>query len=107
MENLDKKEINKTIGKVTKALNDEKQSILIMTEETTLAKGNLVEILSDIGLFLKKVRSESLIGKLAVDGMINAMEELKKQDKKLEDMTEEELFDELKETLGELKRVLK
>ena len=106
-EELSKTEINKTIGKVTKALNDPEKSVLVITDGITVGKGNLVEILSGIGVLLKNIRNESVIGKLAVDGLLDAMEAIKKKDKKVEDMTTEEQVDTLKGMLEVLKGFIK
>lgn len=106
-EELSKKEINKTIGKVTKALNDPDKSILVITDDITLGKGNLIEILSGIGVLFKNIRNESVIGKLAVDGLLDAMEAIKKKDKKIEDMSTKEQAETLKEMLEALKGLIK
>lgn len=106
-EELSKKEINKTIGRVTKALNNPDKSVLVITDDITVGKGNMIEILSGIGVLLKRIRNESVIGKLAVDGLLDAMEAIKKKDKKIEDMTTEEQVDTLKAMLEALKGLIK
>lgn len=103
---LTKKEINKTIGETTKALNDKDKSVLILTSNMTVGKGNLVEILALIGKLLKGISEDDLIGKLVVDELIESLKETKKKEKALEDMSEDELLEELKKTMESIKKVL-
>ena len=103
---LTKKEINKTIGEVTKALNDKDKSVLIITSNMAVGKGNLIEILALIGKTLKRISEENLIGKLAVDALIQSLKDTKKKKKALEDMTEDELLEELKKTVDGLKELV-
>lgn len=106
MNELSKKEKNKTIGEVTKALNEDKRSILIITDKMTTAKGNIVEIMAFIAKFLKTLREDDLIGKLAVDSLVSFLINLQKKDKKIEDMDEDELLEELGKSLKALKNIL-
>ena len=103
---LTKKEINKTIGEVTKALNDKDKSVLVLTRNMTVGKGNLVEILALIGKLLKRISEDDLKGKLAVDTLIQSLKDTKKKEKALEDMSEDELLEELKKTIEGLKNIL-
>lgn len=103
---LTKKEINKTIGETTKALNDKDKSVLIITSNMAVGKGNLVEILALVGKTLKRISEDDLIGKLAVDALIQSLKDTKKKEKALEDMSEDELLEELKKTVEGLKNIL-
>lgn len=103
---LTKKEINKAIGKATKALNDKDQSVLILTSTMAVGKGSLVEIMALIGKLLKRISEDDLIGKLAVDALIQALKDTNKKEKALEDMSEDGLLEELKKTVDGLKNIL-
>lgn len=103
---LTKKEINKAIGEATKSLNNEDKSILIITEKMVTAKGELVEIMALVAKFLKELRKKGTITKIAVDSLVDEIIRDQKKDKKPEDMTTEELVEELKKTLEGLKELV-
>jgi len=103
---LTKKEINKTIGETTKALNDKDKSVLVLTENMTVCKGNLIVILGIIAKLLNKLQNDDLIGKLAVEALINALNKHKKKEKTPEEMTTDEMLDQMKETMESIKELL-
>lgn len=103
---LTKKEINRIIGEVTKELNGKDKSVLVLTSNMAAGKGNLVEIMALIGKVLKRISENDLIGKMAVDALIQALKDTNKKEKALEDMSEDELLEELKKTIDGLKNIL-